>query len=194
MRPRVLLTTFVAATLVFGMASFAVAADQMVDVSVLEEGILTIDVEERFGLGVVVPGQETGRRPFFMEVTNTTDTGWRVFADSTDLVTFEWEEPCDHHGCTPSPLDPGDTIAKGNLRIYGGDLDWWDDENVDVIQSFEVIPGYDAGLLVEGTSQAFGRLHLGSPDPAVMLIVPAEAALGDYFTTITYTIQPFTGD
>jgi hypothetical protein len=194
MRPRVLLTAFVAAALVLGMASLALAADQRVDVSVLEPGILSVEVEEAFGLGAVVPDQSTGQRHFFMQVTNTTDTGWQVFADSTDLVTFEWGEPCDERGCTPYPLQPGDTITKDNLLISGGDLSWWDHENVDVIEASTVIPGYDAGLLVEGTSQAFGRLHLNEPDPSVELLVPPDAAFGEYITTITYTIQPFTGN
>lgn len=192
MRPRVILTAFLAVSMVLGLTSLALAADQRVDVSVLEAGVLSVEVEEAFGLGVVVPGEETGERDFWMQITNTTPDGWQVFADSTDLLEFEWGEPCDHHGCTPYPIDGGATISKGNLRIYGGDLDWWED--IDAIQSFEVIPGYDAGLLVEATSEAFGRFELNEPRPAVELLTPSDAAFGDYFTTITYTIQLFTGD
>lgn len=166
-------------------AAAASGADQTVEVTVLPAGTLAIEVEYDFGMGVVVPGATTGERPFMMNITNTTDTGWEVWVEGTDFASFD--RNCDESGCWREPNGMY-TMPATAIYLRGGDLQWWE---TDVIVPYE---GYLAGaatpfLLMESGPEAYGQFGVNEPEPAVSVTVPGDAAIAEYYTTLTYTIQ-----
>lgn len=163
------------------------ATTQVVEVSVIGADTLAIDVEEEFGLGVLVPGA-TSERGFWMGITNTTSGGWEVYVEATDLTSF-WHD-CDEFGnCTRVDTDPLYTIDAGNLYMRGGDQDDWGDSAAITAYEGNLVGAATAFLLMEGTSVAYGSFNVDNPQPSVELTVPGTADVADYYTTLTYTIM-----
>lgn len=180
---------------VLAIPTAATAAEQTVEVTVLPADTLSISVEEEVGLGVIVPGQETGLYEFGMEITNTTGSGWEVTVTGTDLTSFSWD--CDEFGenCTRQPTDPLYTIGASAFYVRGGDQNNWEGGDTAIV----AYDGYLAAAgspftLMEGTSIASGRFGLDEQRPGVALNIPSTVGetepgeFADYYGILTYTI------
>lgn len=169
--------------------------NQEVNVRVLTDDSLGVWAEH-MDFGPVVAGQ-VPRRDFWINILNTSATGWAVTITGGDLYSFDWEG-CDQNGCyNPTPTDPQYTIPKSNLVIQPGDLDWWDadDPTGDAIRPLQGSPG-DGTLpttILQGTSYAFGEFGLDNPMSWIELRVPGNTQPNQqYRTDVTYTIMPWT--
>ena len=195
MKPRRLLVSLVALLLVVPAAS-AYAADQEVNVRVLPVDTLAISVDGWADFGGMEIG-ETRHHDMWLNIVNTTSGGWEVTVTGGDLTSFNWEW-CDQNGChTPIPPDPVYTIAKANLVVSGGDLDWWDPEDPsgNTIRPFAGPPG-DVGspfTVVQGTSYAHGEFGLDNPKSSLDLAIPGGTQENQqYRTVLVYTIMAWT--
>ncbi len=168
-------------------AAAAVGADQEVDVSVIPADTLSIDVEPSIGYAQVVPGGSTTEAPFGMNITNTTANGWQVSVVGTDLHSYNWEN-CDETGCyNRLPTDPSYTIPASSIYVKGGGVSWME---AGVITSYEgVLGGTEPLLLMVATADAFGSFGIDNPNPTVQVNVPSDAAVADYWATLTYTVE-----
>jgi hypothetical protein len=182
MKLRMFVAAAVAALVMLPAAS-ALAADQDVDVQVVPSDTLAVWVQE--GIGFQIEVGQVQSQPFGMEVTNTTDAGWVVSVDGTDLQSYEWEN-CDPWGCSNRILT-GNTIDRSNVVVTGGD-NFGDDPGTDPT----ITTGSGAlgpVTIMTGTASAYGRFGFGPPyEPTVQLTLPAGTAIDQYFTTLTYTI------
>ena len=192
MRFRRVLVALMALLLVIPAGS-AYGANQEVNVHVLPANTLAIEVDGRADFGGLLPG-DTGHYDFWIKILNTTAGGWEVTVTGEDMYSFNWEY-CDQNGChTPVPTDPLYTIAKSNLVITVGDLNWWDAEDPtgDTILPFSGSPG-DIALpttILQATSYAHGEFGLDNPRASLELTIPADAeALQQYRTDLVYTIM-----
>jgi hypothetical protein len=192
MKFRRLLVSFVALLLVVPAAS-AYAADQEVSVRVLPADTLAVSVDNWADFGGMEVGA-TGHHDMWLNVINTTGSGWEVTVTGDDLTSFTWEG-CDQNGCyNPTPTVPLYTIAKSNLVVNAGDLDWWDQDDPDgnAIRSFSGSPG-DVGApltLVQGTSLAHGEFGLDNPMSSLELTIPPGTQENQqYRTVLVYTIM-----
>lgn len=181
-----------AAVLLMIPAATASAADQDVQVHILPSNALEVSVDEWTDFGGLEVGQ-TGHYDFWLNVTNTTTEGWQVDVTGGDLYSFYWEN-CNENGCfNPIATDPTYFIAKANLVLTGGDLDWWDgdDPSGDTIRPFTGSPG-DPGTpftILQATSFAHGEFGLDNPNTYMELTIPEGTEVGQqYHTTLTYTI------
>jgi hypothetical protein len=167
----------------------AIAAEQTVDVTVLEAGTLAIDVEHEFGLGVAVPNTFTAENGFEMDIVNLSGGGWEVFVEATDLTSFDYDN-CDEHGCERVPTNPEFTIDASNIFMTGGSVDYWGDPTAVTgsIGDFMGAAGTTM-LLVEGTNVANGAFSIDGPHTTIKVNIPDTAQTGyNYYTTLTYTI------
>jgi len=165
------------------------AADQNIEVSVMEGDVLAISVESDLGLGIAMRGQTSNDRGFDMQITNTyVDRPWQVTVDADDLVGFYWDEPCDDQGCTR--YDNSDTISKTRLFLRGGDNPTWQDEfGASLFTPHEGYLGDTTPLLLlEGTGGAFGSFGFDE-QPSIRLDAQTGDPIGDFYTTVTYTIE-----
>jgi hypothetical protein len=192
MKFRRLSVSLVALLLVVPAAS-AYAADQEVSVRVLPADTLAVSVDNWADFGGMEVG-ETGHHDMWLNVINTTSNGWEVTVTGDDLTSFTWEG-CDQNGCyNPIPTEPLYTIAKSNLVVSSGDLDWWDqdDPSGNAIRPFSGSPG-DLGTpftLVQGTSLAHGEFGLDNPMSSLDLTIPAGTQENQqYRTVLVYTIM-----
>jgi hypothetical protein len=163
------------------------SGDQRVSVSVLPADTLAIDVENDIWLDIAIPGRISNDYWFWMGVTNTfAAQGWQITVDALDLVGFYEDEPCDEWGCTR--YDTTDVIAKTNLYLRGGDNPMWQDELGDpIFTSYEGYLPSGGMVLTTGTADARGNFGFDQ-NPSIRLDAPLGAALGNYDTTVTYTI------
>ena len=182
----------IAAVVLMIPAATAYGADQDVQVHVLPTNALEVSVDQWPNFGGLEVGQK-GHYDFWLNVTNTTSGGWQVDITGGDLYSFNWES-CDENGCSnPIPTDPAYYIAKSNLVVTSGDLNWWDgdDPTGDTIRPFSGSPG-DLGTpftLVQGTSYAHGEFGLDNPQTYMELTIPEGTQEGQqYHTVLTYTI------
>jgi hypothetical protein len=194
MRIRHLFLACLAVLLVIPAFTAAWAEDQHIEVTVVAADTLAISVETDFGLDIAVPGRISNDRGFWMGVTNTVvDQPWQITVDAQDLVRFTWGEPCDDQGnCTR--IDTTDTIAKTNLYLKGGYNDWTNETGDPIFTSNEsYLPSSGGMWLTRGTADAYGSFGFDQ-NPSIRLDAPAEVGtdlgpdLGDYHTTVTYTI------
>jgi hypothetical protein len=165
----------------------AIATDQTVEVSVLPAGTLAIDVETDFGLGVAVPGDMTPEREFWINITNTTATGFAVSVESTDLTSF-YRENCDENGCDRFDTNPLYTMGAENIYMRGG-FDEWEDPNQLTFYEGSLTGANTPFLLVEGTSAVYGSIGIGNPQPSIQVDVPLAQVIADYWATLTYTVM-----
>ena len=120
-----------------------------------------------------------------MQLTNTySGVGFEVVVDGNDLVSYYWDEPCDDNGCTRY-TDGQYTIAKTNLFVQGGTLNW-DPEPITAFGTY--LSDTAPVLIMDATADAYGALDVAN-QPSVRLDVPLTADYADYYTTLTYTIQ-----
>ena len=163
--------------MVLAIPAAATAADQTVEVTVLPADTLSISVEEEFGLGVIVPGQNT-------EVVTVT---------GTDLSSFYWD--CDEWGdnCTRQPTDPSYTINASAFYVRGGDQNNWGDDTAIVAYEGNLVAAGSPFTLMEGTSVASGRFGLDEQRPGVALNIPSGADYADYYGILSYTITGTSG-
>ena len=174
--------------------------DQEIGVNVMPADALAIEVEPQVHFGIMVLGASADRY-FGLSVLNTTLSGWEVnvtpdMALATgDLWRFEWTGCDDQGNCWgPVPTDPVATIAKVNVEVYGGDLDWWDldDPTGDTVRPMGG-PLVDGPLtVVQATSYAYGGFfNLDKPWSTITMNVPGTAEVGEYRQVLTYTIAPW---
>jgi hypothetical protein len=191
MRPRFTLLTILAVLLAMlgATAAFAESSQQNVDVNVMPLDALYIEVDD-VGFGMV-EGQ-TQANHFRMMIMNTTSGGWQVTADGDDLVSYEWRDPCDQNGCTRYPTFEA-TIPASNIKVTGGHLDWWDQQQIDegipdVLVAYDGTLDNSPVLIQTGTEYAWGGFELDNPHPVIEVTVPGGTPALSYFTTVTYTI------
>jgi len=198
MRPGRLLVSLTSLLLVVPVATAygAEPATQEVNVHVLPSDVLAISVDGWADFGAMEIA-EARQHDFGLNVLNTTSGGWEVTVTGDDLYSFEWEG-CDENGCyNPIPTDPMYTIAKSNLVVTGGDLDWWDGEDPtgDTIRPFVGSPG-DVGTpttILQATSYAHGDFGLDNAWSKLELTIPADAeVMHQYRTELVYTITGWT--
>lgn len=163
------------------------SGDQRVSVSVLPADTLAIDVENDVWLDIGIPGATSNDYWFWMGVVNTyAAQGWQITVDALDLVGFYEDEPCDEWGCTR--YDTTDTIAKTNLYLRGGYNDWPDEFGDPTFAFYEgYLPASGGMVLTTGTADARGNFGFDQ-GPTIRLDAPVGAAIGNYDTTVTYTI------
>lgn len=168
--------------------AWADTADQNIEVSVMDGDILAISVESDFGLDIAVRGRTSNDRGFYMQVTNTwVDQPWQVTVDAADLQGYYWDEPCDDQGCTR--YDTTDTISKTHLYLRGGFNDWNDEFDQPLFTAYEgYLSDTPALLLMEGAGGATGSYGFDQP-PSIRLDAQTGDPTGDFYTTVTYTIE-----
>ena len=179
--------TVLAVVMVLLAPMAAIAADQTVDVQVLPVDTLTIDVENEFGLGVVVPNTMTNERGFHLSIINTSSGGFAVTVEADDLESFEYGN-CDEWGCDRVPTDTLYTMGAHNIFMKGGDIGWDDPNPFTFYEGYLTVPPADLFVLLEGTSEAYGEFGIDSPHPSVQVDVPLGQEIAEYWTTLTYTI------
>jgi hypothetical protein len=169
--------------------------NQEVNVHVLTGDTLGVWVDQ-IDFGGLVEGQSR-RNDFWINILNTSASGWEVTITAGDLYSFDWGG-CGPEGCyDPIPTDPMYTISKSNLVIQPGDLDWWDgqDPTGDAIRPFQGSPG-DVGsptTILQGTSYANGEFGLDNPMSWIELTIPGGTQPNlQYRTDVTYTIMAWT--
>jgi hypothetical protein len=197
MKLRAFFTALLVALLCIGAATTALAVDpdsatQTIDISVLPTDTLLISVEEGFGFGPAVPGTPTEQRSFGMEVTNTTPNGWEVTVLGDDFLRFMWDgETCDQHGCydrLPAD-DPPVTFTSEYLLVHGGSFANQGWEGGGPVTAYGIQLTQTPQTIMTATNQAYGRFGF-DPSPYVQLDIPTGFVdYGDYYTTLTYTIQ-----
>jgi hypothetical protein len=196
MKRRAFLASLVVVLLTLSAATTALAAgphsaDQFVDVQILAADTLTIEVQDGIGFGPVVEGAGvTDDYWFNMNVTNTTANGWTVTVRGDDFLRYYWEN-CDEFGCSDrlQADDPPVYFDSEYLYVHGGSWGNWANELVDVIDAFGVNVSQTPQTIMTASPAAFGYLHF-DPGPYARLTVPETVpAYGDYYTTLTYTIQ-----
>lgn len=170
--------------------------NQEVNVHVLTGDTLGVWVDH-IDFGGLVEG-ETRHNDFWINILNTSASGWEVTITGGDLYSFDWEGCNPEQGCyNPIPTDPTYTIPKSNLVIQAGDLDWWDgqDPTGDTIRPYQGSPG-DVGsptTILQGTSYAYGEFGLDNPMSWIELTIPAGTQPNlQYRTDVTYTIMAWT--
>ena len=165
----------------------AVGADQEVDLSVIPADTLSIDVEPSVGFPQVVPGGSTMEAAFGMNITNTTANGWQVSVVGTDLHSYYWES-CDETGCyNRLPTDPSFTIPASSIYLTGGGVSWMEEGVVTYYEG--PLGGTEPLLLMVATADAYGSFGMDNPNPTVKVNVPGDAAVADYWATLTYTVE-----
>jgi hypothetical protein len=180
--------TALAVVMVLLVPIAAMAADQTLDVSVLEDGVLSIDVEAEMGWPAVVPGITTVESAFQMNITNTNlGDGWEVTVEATDFESFTWD--CDEFGCTRIPDLTPSVIDASNLYMRSGYVDHWGDPGAITAHEGFFSAAAAPFQLLNGSDVAYGSFEIQDPNPSVQLSVPGDADLGDYWATLTYTIM-----
>jgi len=175
-----------AVVMVLAAATAAAAVDQTVNVNVQPEDALGIQVQEYIDLGVEV-GQSSGWHEFDMQILNTTSSGWKVEATSTDL--FGYTEDCDEHGENCEVTLTGNDIPATALELAGGDQDDWGDPGA--------ITGFTGSLhnttalkILEGTAVPQGWFGINDQRTALRVSTPDNDSLvGQVNGTIAYTIM-----
>lgn len=176
------------------MANAQDTATQYVQVGVWAPGLLTIDVEQQTNVGAGIPGTTVGNA-FWMGIMNTTQpaTGWEVLVTGTDL-TDGWMN-CDEWGnnCTiDSDPEIDATIPKSNIRVTGGNWQWWDEQTPNPISHYEGYLSETPLQIMTGTEGAWGGIGFDAPAPEIHVDLPADAPITYYIAELTYTIQAWT--
>lgn len=182
MKSRIFLAAMMTALLAMP-ATTALAADQDVDVQVLPADILGINVHHDLGFQIEI--DQSAIQPFGMDITNTTDGGWKVTVDGPDLQSYSWNEQNER-------VHTANTIAKSNVVVTGGDMCWT--HECDPAADSAIIPSSralgDTLPIMVGTAEAYGMFGFNEGyQPTVQVTIPLGSVSDSYYTTLTYTIM-----
>jgi hypothetical protein len=190
-------------TLVPAATAATTQQDQLVQVNVMEAGILWIGVDEHVHFGDVYPGQYTNQIMFGTGYTNTLEgtASWSATVTATNFLRYHWVHPEGYEeGWDEATTD---TIAYTNLTIFPG-YNHWAATEAGVTFGPQAAFGGTGEISDPVTMFTAGewRGHFGTHyenwenDLAawVQLFVPTDVAFGagdwqaDYRATLTYTL------
>ena len=176
--------------------------DQEVSITIIEEGVLWISVDEHIHFGDWYPGETADKHNFSANYTNTLpgDDSWSATVTATDFIRYEWVHPEGEDEGWHVPTD--DTIPYQQLTIFPGYNQWATEMGVSFGPTATFSGDGDVSdpvTLFTAPGEFKGGFHTPGNDDGDDLAawlevnVPVETETGDdwradYYATLTYTL------